>query len=61
MPIVVGPQVGVGHSAYLFELLDAVLERRYQTQRRAMVRCQRLAVQLIDKQRLRKLSSKAVA
>src|SRR5260370_27767746 len=46
-------RVGVDDSANLFELLDTVLERGDQTQRGAMVRCQRLAVQLIGQQRLR--------
>src|SRR5258708_4396215 len=45
--------VGVGHSANLFELLDTVLEWRYQAQGCAMVGRQRLAVHLVGKQGLR--------
>src|ERR1700751_1311208 len=45
--------VGVDDSANLFELFDTVLEWGDQTQRGAMVRRQRLPVQLIGQQSLR--------
>jgi len=53
VPIAMRPHVRVCDSANLFELLDTVLEWGDQTQWGAMVRCQRLAVQLVGEQGLR--------